>query len=645
MKKRNLLATALLALCLSSQISSAEETGSFDVDISFKGTSRMLSCYVPENYDAQTEYNLVISLHGSGDNSKNLRDVLFNQAGWKDLQTNTIYVFPDGGDDQARDFYSPAGDEAVIDSAVAWARDNYNIAPGKVILHGFSLGGRSALKYGLDFPEKIKGLVLNTPALQSPKDVQNIPGFSLIFNYENADKFPISISHGTEDGGFYNSVKMVSDSLVEHKAKLFYMLVPNMEHTIPPIAGSRFLFEYITTPITDPSPVLYKISAPLISADGKVTPVVRMTNLGSTAVNSLTFDYKVNGTTNTYNWTGELTDAKYLDIELPELNLSENGRYNIDIFYSNANGETVTENWLFNSQTCSFNVVSPSIALPYTEDFEDVDLFQNHWIEQGSGNYLTWSQAEVGKDASIGLFMLNTLLAYENYGLIETLHSNSYDYSSAEKPALSFDIACQNTHYTTAVFSQDLYLTDTLEILMTKDNGNTYTSIFKKWGDDLRTYTEELVDPLDMNLYFVEPTADEWKTWDLDLSSYQPNANTRFKFNCISGSGSFMILDNIKFYDKAAVSVADERVTELNVYPNPVMIAQPLVINFNSKKSGNVTISLYNENGEKSATLYNGMIAEGTNTLAVNIPNLAKGAFIIQAEMNGTLFNDKIIIK
>ncbi len=201
-----------LALLLCFSISYSQQTGSFDISIEFAGSARDISLYVPSDYDSEQAYEVFIGLHGLGDNSKNYRNV-FVQNNLTSQLENTIWVFPDGGDDQSRDFYYPEGDFEIITKALQYVKDNYNINESGIILQGFSLGGRSALKYGLDNPGLFKGLLLNTPAIQGVLDGRNDPRMSPGYKFENASEVPVCITHGSDDFFYINPDRILADTL------------------------------------------------------------------------------------------------------------------------------------------------------------------------------------------------------------------------------------------------------------------------------------------------------------------------------------------------------------------------------------------------------------------------------------------------
>lgn len=598
----------------------SQQTGSFNTSILFNGEARTLACYAPADY---TSPNLVISLHGAGDNAANLRDVLINQAQWQTIFTNTVLVFIDGGDDRARDFYSPEGDEAIIDSAIAWASKEYNTNADSIVIHGFSLGGRSALKWGLDNPEKIRGLVLHTPAVQSPKDVQNILGASLLFNYANASKLNIAMSVGNDDIGFIKTVTMLSDSLAANNAKLFFIPYPDLAHSITPNQVSQLMFQYAKTTLKDPRPMIHKFYFEPYYNTNLITPKAMVRNFGPGSITNFTISYQLNnGEVKTFDWTGNLESGYFTEVELPEIEaVSSANALTAHISYFNETEFPPTQ--IFNDYSGYFNVFTPAKSIPYTETFADFDAVTANWALKESGNYLSWMPASNMFGQSLdAIGMLNTILAYDNFGLTESLVSNVFDFKpngeAAKEPKLDFDVAYNYTHYTAELMGVDTDLMDTLEVLISNDNGATFTSIFKKYGEDLRTFTNVFENIQDIMNYGVLPTENEWKTISIDLTEYQPSDKTQFKFNCISGSGSITYLRNVKFYDANASSVEDSQVG-LEIYPNPV--SDYLIVK-NSESETNNQITIYNSLG---TVVYTGEISG-----RINVSNLSSGIYTIQ---------------
>ena len=621
------------------------ETGSFNYTMMFNGESRTLACFVPTDYNPANEYALLVGLHGAGDNSVNYRNVVIGSAQWQTIMPNTIFVFPDGGSDQAKDFYSPEGDEAIIDSVIKWSENNYNINSTKIYLQGFSLGGRSALKYGLDYPDKVFGLLLHTPAIQSPYDVQNHIYYSLNFNYKNANKIPISISHGDQDIGFFRTVKMLADSLVSYNSKLLYVLIEGMGHTITPNQLTDPMFKFLFTPTPNASPVIHKLDGPIISYNKNAELKCRMRNMGDVAITSLTFEYTINDVKKSFDWTGSITKEKYVDISLPEADYAD-GVHFATITITNCNGEAMTANPVFNLGEFIFNVFENGLPIPFTETFANPTKTADYFAIKESGNFISWMpETDAGKDGAGCMFMLNTQLAYLNYGLTETMLSTKFDFSNAVKPFLKFDVAYNYSYYLPPYVSSKTNFTDTLQIFLSNDEWKTSTSIFKKWGDDLRTFPAPLENPLAIQSFLIIPTANDWKTIDLDLKDYNVSDKTMFRIDYISGSGGVIFFDNFNVYDKDAVSVTDGKESVFSVYPNPALSGGNIVMTLNSNDFTEVRIELFNNLGQKVSSLIDSKIIAGENSFGLTLPNLSSGVYLLKAKYNNVEKIANIIIQ
>ena len=160
MNFKNYLATALLLLCLhTTNTASAQHTGSYDTTIAFMSATRAVSLYVPTAYADTTPCRLMVCLHGLGDTCSSYRSVLIGSYGWGTAMPNTIFVCPESSTRNA-DYFFPTGSEAIIQACIDLARATYNIDTTDIVLQGFSLGGRAALRYGLNNYAQFKGLLL-----------------------------------------------------------------------------------------------------------------------------------------------------------------------------------------------------------------------------------------------------------------------------------------------------------------------------------------------------------------------------------------------------------------------------------------------------------------------------------------------------
>ncbi len=639
------LILSLISIVVFSCSAYSFNVGQFDTTYTFNGEGRAISFYIPTTYQSDLKYNVLIGLHGAGDTCSNYRNDLINTLKWDTLFKNTILIFPDGGSDRSKDFYSPAGDEAFIDTVLNYAKNNFNIDDKNITLQGFSLGGRSALKYGLEYPEKFNGLILNSPAMQCPQDVQNKSGFSLIYNYENSANIPITITHGTNDIGFLKTIKMLADTLVNRNTRMLYFRIPNMQHTIPPNQLTSTLLKYLTTKIEKSSFMLHDISAPICVYSKKIEPKFKVRNMTTVPITSLELTYTVNNQTNTFNWTGEIKENCYQDIATPELEL-EDGYYELSGYISKINGTSVSENIVTNLGSCSFNIFNESNPIPQKDDFSETDNLAKYWAIKESGNYLTWMYDNTyGRDGNGAMLMLNTILAYTNLGLTESLLTAKYNFTDAIEPKLGFELAYNYSYYTTEYFTEETIFTDTLNVLISNDLGATYTSIYKKWGADLATFASPFKNPLQIETFLATPANNEWRTEIIDLKDYNVGANTIFRFDYISGSGGIIYLDKFNVFDAAVTSVKDKEKFSLSVYPNPAKSNDLLSFQLPKSISGDVNIELFDELGQSLGLVYSSEDISSDYNVKIKLPQLVAGMYMVKVRHGLDINSVKLIIE
>lgn len=221
----------ILLLCLLPVSLWAQQTGNFDRSIVFMGSTRLVSVYVPENYDPEKQYPLYLGLHGFNQSTQAIRDALHPIA----QSREAIIVCPSGNGNRHDDEF-PAFDNGAtitreiglvhttLDSALRW----FSIDPAAVVLTGFSYGGRESLYFGLSNYFKFQGIIGLSPAVQSAADVNNnlpIPRPNP-FAFTNQSKIPICICAGEQDDFFIEVIRSFSAKLEQAEGADTLLLNP-----------------------------------------------------------------------------------------------------------------------------------------------------------------------------------------------------------------------------------------------------------------------------------------------------------------------------------------------------------------------------------------------------------------------------------
>ncbi|MCF8448058.1 MAG: T9SS type A sorting domain-containing protein [Bacteroidia bacterium] len=608
------------------------QTGSFNVNLNFNGSSRMLSFFVPTDYDSTAKYQLMLCLHGAGDNSNNYRNALINSYKWTNVFANTIFCVPDGGSDPNRDFYQPSGDEDFIDDALLYSQSHFSIDDTKILLQGFSLGGRSALKFGLDNPTIFKGLLLNTPALQGLLDLENYPKVSLMYDFEKAAQIPIFISAGDQDYAYFPILQKLSIQLKSLNAPVFFQSIPGMGHAIAVssrIAKAVPFFETGFVAHQDLDLFEVKVLSKLCSSSFPVTFYVR--NNGDSIVKEISTWLTIGSDQQQKTSTVNLLPNHFAMVTM-DFNSNLKGLQNLSAQVNSnfSNAEIDVNN---NQLVQEIEILSPDSKANIKEDFEE----DTKWKIQHSGSLFEWYlDPEVKRNGNTSLASFNTILYFYTANSVESVLSPFINIKALSNKSLSFDLAFNYMKYTPPYVSETTNFADTLEIQISNDCGSTFTTLFKKGGKELATTPEPILNPINIGDMSFLPTNDEWRRVIIDLSNYSQIENALFKFNCISGMGGLLNIDNLGFgSDILAIEKQRKILDNLRVFPNPASD----YIEIDLKEMEQVSVEFINQNGlvVKQEKVNN-------NSPRILVSDLTDGLYILKICSSKNVSFSKILI-
>lgn len=630
--KKTLLSLSLFVLCIGTQLQ-AQKTGRFNEDVEFNAEPRTLSCSVPTDYDASKDYALMIALHGLGDNSDNYSNALIGARKWNEVFENTIIICPDGGSDANKDFHAPAGDEAFIETAIQFAIDNYSIDENEILLQGFSLGGRSALKYGLDNPERFKGLVLSTPALQGIADLDNDPLVRVGegFAYDQASQLPIYITIGGQDITYVGVIEQLEKVLIKNDAILQVDYINSMGHSLSSSTRSLPIGAFHKSNSAHAVDVdLAFIESAIQYCDGEATPTCVLRNVGSTEVTSIDLSYELNGTTDTYTWEGSLQAYQHAAITLPAI-VAAQGVQSLRVSIAGVNTLENDDNADNDEVTADLWISTKGKTLPYTEDFAQNDS----WKVEESGSLFTWYHDEtIGNKGAGVLNAINNILVFTTLDYEEHVYTPALDLSSLELPSMAFDVSYNYLRYTAPYFTEETDFADTLIIYISTDCGETFTEIYKKGGADLATFDAPIVNPLEIEQGVFTPTDADWARVVVDLDDYKTATEAVIRFSYKSGMGGCIYIDNAQF-DKALS--APEQIANkpaLALYPNPATDRLTLRTDAN----GSHEVAIYDLTGK----VVHRQTVQGTTT--IDLAALPNGYYQVEVEQDGVYTRKALVV-
>ena len=216
-------------------------------------------------------------------------------------------------------------------------------------------------------------------------------------------------------------------------------------------------------------------------------------------------------------------------------------------------------------------------------------------------------------------------IACDNYnGYGEGEHSDiiaPVDLTSTQNTWLSFDVAYAkyNANYT-----------DTLEVLISTDCGETWDVIYNVGDVDLATA------PDNSAAAFV-PTSSQWRRDSIDITSYL-GQEVKIAFRNYGWYSQVLYIDNINIGD-AMITGEDFGLTEiLNVYPNPILTNGFLSVE--SSNPGRLEFSLFDLKGK----LIKNVVGQNQFKLSLEELGLESGIYLYMSKTDSQVKKGRLSI-
>ena len=343
------------------------------------------------------------------------------------------------------------------------------------------------------------------------------------------------------------------------------------------------------------------------------TPEVTIANYGFDTLKTLTINYQVdNGATGTFNYTGALPRCKTQVVTLNAIT-SAPGNHILTVFSTEPNG--IADQSPSNDTASKAIAISPTVDAPVTEGFETTTFPPANWSVQNPDGLLTWERTTSAARTGTGSMVIRNY-DYPVANTVDKFFSPVIKYNAVvDSFFVSFDYAyAQGIQFPG---SSNLPL-DTLEIQITQDCGQTFTTIWKKWGVELQTINDS------NGSIFTPANTSQWKNINIYLNPVIGTKDFQVYFVAKSNKQNNLYIDNINIYTK----ILPKRLKDQGylVYPNP--FRNSLII-----RNYRVPVTL------QSAAIYNSigqlvwkkeLNGTGNTEITVDLSNLAAGVYIVK---------------
>ncbi|MDP4283430.1 MAG: T9SS type A sorting domain-containing protein [Bacteroidota bacterium] len=349
------------------------------------------------------------------------------------------------------------------------------------------------------------------------------------------------------------------------------------------------------------------------------TPTVTLLSNGIDSLKSMKVNYQLdNGNITIINWTGLLLKGQQVGVPLNTLNGLTVGNHVLTVYTSDPNGlaDDVTANDTIRKSFYVFGKVST----PISEGFEGVTFPPANWGISNQDGGITWERTTNVAKTGIGSMVIrnydNTISSTQKF--ISSIVSGT---SANDSLFVSFDYA-----YAQGISSSK---PDTLDLQITTDCGQTFTSLWKKWGTDLQT----LADPSTATGARFTPLPNDWMNAKIDLSQFIGN-DFQVSFTSRENEQNNLYIDNINIY--GVIVPARLKNQGYLIYPSP--FRQQFIIRNYEVPVTFQSASVYNSVGQLVWTKnYNGT---ANKEETVDLSNQARGIYIVKLK-----YTDKTIVQ
>lgn len=354
------------------------------------------------------------------------------------------------------------------------------------------------------------------------------------------------------------------------------------------------------------------------------TPQITLRNQGLETLTALTISIRVDdGSVTTFNWTGSLSTYQETTVTLPSIT-TQQGNHLLTISSANPNGSA--------DQDASNDVLSRDFifyepfAPPIAESFEKTTLPEG-WdiVNQDGGS--TWERTtNASKTGTASMKMSNR--DYLSIGQKDYLRSPTVNIAGTDSAFVSFQVAAAT--YNSAATQNVVW--DTLQVLISTDCGQTYTSVYKKWGSTLITRSAA-------TRTAFTPATSEWRKEEINIGQYISSGDILVAFLNSNGNENDVYIDDVNI--RTVTVNPNLKEAGFLVSPNPTDGA--ISVQFYPHPAKLKAIYIYNAAGQKvdERLITNGIVS--TNVYDFDLKTSPAGLYIVKVVMEDQVMTKKFI--
>lgn len=352
------------------------------------------------------------------------------------------------------------------------------------------------------------------------------------------------------------------------------------------------------------------------------SPIIEIRNLGTEELFYVNISYAINGgEPQTTFWNGMLPQFETTQHTLPPIAVTGSGVvHDITITLSEPNLQP-DFNPDNDEQSTTFAVLTLGAAPPLSEGFEGVDFPVADWEVINQDASITFSQTNTAAHSGTHAVRIHNF-NYPAVGAIDELILPDLDLTLIDNPALTFYQAYALTDATDTP--------ETLEVLISTDCGESFSTLYQKTGNELSSLTS--------NVNYI-PNVNEWRQETISLSPYSYVRNAMLVFRQTSGNGNNLYIDDINIDTQIIPIGIDEQPQTgiLKLYPNPV--TTKVLLDVENAENETVEFFILNKMGQKMkfSQTRNG------RQISLEVAHFPQGIYFLKMIKNGVVWTERFV--
>lgn len=348
---------------------------------------------------------------------------------------------------------------------------------------------------------------------------------------------------------------------------------------------------------------------------------VRVINGGTANLTSFKLIYQVdNKTPMSLIITDNMLPQESKIFYLPDI-IDTNGTHTIKVTVTDPNGFPMCIDYYHCLSATTDFVINEDAHGPYIyEGFQSPVFPPHHWmlnnIQHTSQKWQKYPNPQIRSSAYLKIFH-NIPAGVQNELILPIINTSGMSHLK-----MAFDVS--NAYGELPL--EHKY--DTLNLLVSKDCGTTWDTVYHKFGPNLAVK--------EATAYPFAPLLDEdWRRDTVDLQAYANYPKVMMKFIGISGGGNNIFLTNINIGEYLGIS---EQQIQTGIYPNPAGDMVRVELGTLADKA---EISICDLSGRVLISVKGSALS----SIPINVSGLSNGVYLVKVIANGQTSVQKLIIK